>query len=89
MKTFHQNKTWRRFRLNIKDTNLEISANINSMDDSHDAVYELQQAIINVFRIHHARTMAGPPKMEHPSEHRGVPLNGQFKHRNGFGDMLS
>lgn len=89
MRTFRQNKAWRRFRLNIKDTNLEISANINSMDDSHDAVYELQQAIINVFRIHHARTMAGPPKMEYPAENRGVPLNCQFKHRNGFGDILS
>jgi hypothetical protein len=89
MKTFRNNREWRRFRVNIKDTNLEISANISSMDDSHDAVYELQQAIVNVFRIHHARTIAGHSKRAHPFDHREELINGHFKPKNGFGDILS
>ncbi len=45
-------RRWDRARIIIRDIDLEIHATINFVPESQDTIYELQAAIINVFRIY-------------------------------------
>jgi len=55
MNKYVNGRQWDSCRVIIRDVDFEIHATINAVPESQEVIYELQNAILTVFRIHGAK----------------------------------